>query len=135
MSEVVKMGWGTTIFFGALASFGIGSCIATTTGTFPEYHYNGTLGSEQVRFEESPWTGYSHIRVTKEDGSKVEYILLEGEGHSLTLEEIAVRDEAKETRFSTLSQNPDIAAVVEKAKPDAAKYLQGIIDAKVQQYK
>lgn len=88
-----------------------------------------------MRFDESPWRNRSHLHVTRPDGRKVEYILREGKGHTLTLEEVVVKDGDRETRYSGMSKNADIAAVVEKAEPDVAKYLSDIVEEKVQQYK
>ena len=80
------------------------------------------------------WYGGSSLQISKPEGKSVRYNLLEGAGHQLTLEQVIVRNGEEETIFSSNSENPDIRAAVERARPDAAQYLRKIIQSKTQQY-
>ncbi len=75
------------------------------------------------------------LTVKRPNGTIVDYRLAENDSdHTLRLEEVVVEDGENFTSFRATSQNPEIAGVVERARPDVAKYLGSIVAQKAAQY-
>lgn len=123
-----------TLFGGA--ALGIHLLDRSRTNDFPEYHFNGNIGSEQVIFKEYVIPNSSSLVVQKPDGRRVSYSLFERPDHTLVLEEVAVSTPAggQNVLFSAKSPNQNIAAVMSTAKKDVDRYLAAIVTEKTRQY-
>jgi len=108
------------VLAGALALGGAGC------SNNPEYHFNGKIGEEQVKFSEGKGKAYSNIlEVVKADGSKIRYADLDDD-FKLDYVQITVGDNT--TIYNAGSSNPVVTGIVEKAQKEFDDYLTKITD-------
>jgi len=108
------------VLAGALALGGAGC------SNNPEYHFNGKIGEEQVKFYEEDLGGDDNIlEVVKADGSKVKYGDL-NDDFKLEYVQITVGDNT--TKYNASSTNPVVKGIVEKAQKEFDNYLTKITD-------
>ncbi len=108
------------ILAGALALGGAGC------SNNPEYHFNGKIGEEQVKFYEVDLGGNHNIlEVVKADGSKVKYRDL-NDDFKLEYVQITVGDNT--TKYNASSTNPVVKGIVEKAQKEFDDYLAKITE-------
>lgn len=107
---------GTIVFFGS-------GCV-----TKKEYHFEGKIGEEQVKFYE-PWWGLGNsnvLEVTREDGSKSTYIDSSKDNLEIDCVKMTVGDNT--TRYCRISKDPEIVDVVERAQREFDAYLKKITE-------
>ncbi len=117
------MTFGRTLTKIALAGtlfLGESGCNAT-----PEYHFNGKIGEEQIKFYESGWTRANVLVVRKTDGSEVRYEDF-GKDFKLDCVEITVGDNT--TEYNSDSKNPAVLDVIKKAQKQFDDYLTKITE-------
>jgi len=122
-----------TILAGAMA-LGIGGCEFTD----PQYHLDGTIDGEHVRFYEGEgifYKGVEHyLEVTREDGTKILYIdegVIPGGEKKFSLEEVCITPVKGTTTGpkKCYSENDGIA-VLKEAQEQFEDYLTKIVNKK-----
>jgi len=107
------------VLAGALALGGAGC------SNNPEYHFNGKIGEEQVKFYEEDAGNDNILEVVKTDGSKVKYGDL-NDDFKLEYVQITVGDNT--TKYNASSTNPVVKGIVEKAQKEFDDYLTKITE-------
>ena len=107
------------VLAGALALGGAGC------SNNPEYHFNGKIGEEQVKFYEGDFGNDNFLEVVKTDGSKVVYGDIDDD-FKLDYVKITVGDNT--TKYNASSSNPIVSGIVEKAQKEFDDYLTKITD-------
>ncbi|MEK6969971.1 MAG: hypothetical protein AABW48_06090 [Nanoarchaeota archaeon] len=108
------------VLAGALAVGGAGC------DNYPEYHFNGKIGDEQVEFTDSAFWHYNYLTVVKADGSKLEY--LDNVNLDLKVDEVRITVGNNLTRYCAGSKNPAVKPVMELAQKQFDAYLAKIIE-------
>lgn len=107
------------ILAGALALGGTGC------SNNPEFHFNGKIGEEQVKFYEILFGEVNILKVVKADGSKVKYADF-NDDFKLEYVKITVGDNT--TKYNADSKNPVVTGIVEKAQKEFDAYLTKITE-------
>ena len=105
------------VLIGGLA---LGGC-----GKSPEYHYDGQMGDEHVKFYEVFSEGINILEVTKKDGTKIKYTDVKGD--DLKIEEIMITKGNEEITY-----RKDIIGekVLEEGQKQFDAYLATILEMK-----
>ncbi len=100
-----------------------------------EYHFNGTIGDEKVRFFEYDFDSTHILQVTRPDGTLVEYI--DNMGDDFKLDVLNFKKGNSITRYHRLKSNeePDITRqpTFEEAQRQFDAYLKRILEVKTAQ--
>lgn len=92
----------------------------------PEYHFNGEIGTEKIKFTED-WDdgGNNTLTLERDDGSIIEYIAY---WDDFKLSEVRITTANGTSRYFSSSTNPAVKEVIERAQRDFDGYLAKIIE-------
>jgi|SRR3989344_2981753 len=107
------------VLAGALALGGAGC------SNNPEYHFNGKIGEEQVKFYEKDLANDNFLEVVKADGSKVKYGDFDDD---FRLDHVQITVGDNTTKYNANSTNPMAKGIVKKAQKEFDDYLTKITD-------